>query len=363
MLRKSHRLPLVSLLCSCAPRLLSPFHSTFPVAAPVVLSFLWSLDCWKLLASDPASVLESRELAPHPAAPSRARFSYLSIEMKSTSSTATASAAASTASASATRRESDLPPLPAAAASGGASSSSAAGAITKTSSARFEFVLLNTWRKRLDGSYVLLSQSVPDDALWEINAPKKFGKGCIRASWGGPDAAASAAATGAAASASTSASSSSAASSVDPRKLARYTASTAGCSGWVVRPFYVDGVTPHCSVTYVSCTSFPARMGSWVGGELERRTLSCMTQLRSRIKQIMLNHPMVQVGGHGMTAHGANVSHSGSIGGGGGVGMTADGRVASGTIQLRLSQTVPASLVNAVSAHGVQSTPHPHAKK
>lgn len=334
--------------------LLSFCSSTFPVAAPVLLSFLWSIDCWKLLAADPSSVLEVRELAPHPAAPSRARFSYLSIEMKSTSSTATAASAsaasaASAAAGSGARRESDLPP-PAASGTG----SAGAGAITKTSSARFEFVLLNTWRKRLDGSYVLLSQSVPEDSLWEINAPKKFapaGKGCIRASWGGPDVAV------ATTTASSAAASAAAAAAADPRKLARFAASTAGCSGWVLRPFYTDGLTPHCEVTYLSCTSFPARMGAWVAGELERRTMSSMLNLRAKMKSIMSSHPLVQVGGHGLSHA---VSHSGSIGG---ITGPSDGRSSSGTIQLRLSQTVPSSLVNSVSGHGVQSTPHPHAKK
>jgi len=351
--------------------------STFPVSAAVVLSFLWSMDCYKLL--DPLSVLEARELAPHASAPSKAKYSYLSLELKSTTTTTSNTAGTGTAStAAATNAAAQTQPTAANAtalangdapatnptAPGSSITSTIAGAgaasgvsLTRTSSARVDFVLLNSWRRRLDGSYVLLQQSVPEEGIAEINAPKKFQKGCIRGSMGGPgDSAASARFTPG---------------SLDARRHA-FQLATGGVSGWVLRPFYVDGVSPACEVSYLSCTSFTARMGSWLGPELERRTAQTVVALKGRLRAIMGAHPLVQlalpapgsadndpaaIAAHAhqqqQQQHAAHSAHA--------HGHHLASHLA-GPLHFSLSQPVPVSLVHAVSAAGVQTTPHPRGK-
>jgi hypothetical protein len=241
------------------------------------------MDCYKLL--DPLQVMDSRELAPH-ASSARAKYSYLSLEMKSSSN-----------ATSTTRRDTVEVPLTASITPAFAACTPP---ITKVSTARFDFLLLSSWTRLLDGSYVVVHQSVPED---EINAPRKWTKGCVRASQGGTSAAA-----------------------------------TDGVSGWVLKPFYADGVGPSVQVTFVSCTSFPARVGAWIAGELEKRTQSTMIALRGKMKALMGSHPLVQLAGGG------------------------EHRPHAHTLHIRLSQTVPPSMINAVSGHGVQSAPHPKVK-
>lgn len=265
------------------------------------------MDCYKLL--DPLQVMDSRELAPHPLS-QKAKYSYLSLEMKSSSNANTGTRRESIDPMNATTGFNNAAATPAAAApappaAAAATAAGAAGAITKVSSARFDFLLLNSWARLLDGSYVLLQQSVTDEA--EVNAPKKWSKGCIRASMGGT--------------------------SLSPAEP---------LSGWVIRPFYSgDGSSPSCLVALVSSVEFPARVGAWVAGELEKRTMQTVQALRTRLKHILGSHPLVQLGSNG--------------------GVESRGR--DGTIHFRLSQAVPVSLANAVSGHGVQSTPHPKAAK
>jgi hypothetical protein len=343
--------------------------STFPVSPAVVLSFLWSMECYKLL--DPLAVLEARELAPHALAPSKAKFSYLSLELKCTRSTATNTNPAATT----------VTTTPAGGVGVGTEPSSLS-LTTKTSSARVDFVLLNSWRRRLDGSYVLVQQSVPEDGLAEINAPKKFQKGCIRGSMGGPDS------VGVGGGGATTA----APGSLEARRLA-YAAATGGVSGWVLRPYYVDGVTPACEVSYLCCTSFSARMGAWIGPELERRVAQTVVALKGRLRALMGAHPLVRLS---LPAPGSAVNDPAAIaaaahahahsGGGGGSANGHGHGSASGVagangllarhhhhhhhhhhagaapLHFSLSQPVPVSLVHAVSAAGVQTTPHPRGK-
>jgi hypothetical protein len=256
-------------------------------------------------------VIESREIAPHPVASTKAKYGYVSMEMKQTSSAAT------------TRKETGEGANIAAP----SNSAAASPALMKTSVARFDFVLLHRCMKLLDGTFILSQHSVPEE---EINAPKKWTKGCIRAIMG---------------------------SGATPQQPPAHTTPPRSqplpppCAGWVLRPFYVDGTTAHVQVWYISCVRFPARVGSWIPQEFAQRAFHTLGQLRLRLKAIMQSHPLEKI-------EGGSVHHRAD----GKTALHVSARTRDHTLHIRGSQTVSPSMVHAVSSHGVQTQPHPKAK-